>query len=112
MDSDGSNKTRLTRNGATNWAPSWHPDGKRIIFSSNMDDWHEDIRKFGHNFELYMINIDGTGLERITYNNTFDSFPCSRRMERSSRSAPTEIPKSLALRTYSSQTGLNEAHGA
>ncbi len=75
MDSDGSNKTRLTRNGATNWAPSWHPDGKRIIFSSNMDDWHEDIKKFGHNFELYMINFDGTGLERITYNSTFDSFP-------------------------------------
>lgn len=75
MDADGSNKRRLTHNGATNWAPSWHPDGKRIIFSSNMDDWHEDIKKFGHNFELYIINADGTGLERITYNNVFDSFP-------------------------------------
>jgi Tol biopolymer transport system component len=75
MDSDGSNKMRLTRNGATNWAPSWHPDGKRIIFSSNMDDWHDDIKKFGHNFELYLINIDGTGMERLTFNNTFDSFP-------------------------------------
>lgn len=75
MDADGSNKRRLTNNGATNWAPSWHPDGKRLIFSSNMDDWHEDIKKYGHNFELYLINIDGTGLERLTYNNTFDSFP-------------------------------------
>lgn len=75
MDADGSHKVRLTANGATNWAPSWHPDGRRIIFSSNMDDWHEDIRKFGHNFELYLINTDGTGLERITYNRTFDSFP-------------------------------------
>lgn len=75
MDADGSNKKRLTNNGATNWAPSWHPDGKRIIFSSNMDDWHADIKKFGHNFELYIINADGTGLERITYNNVFDSFP-------------------------------------
>ncbi len=75
MDADGSNKKKILHNGATNFAPSWHPDGKRIIFSSNMDDWHEDIRKFGHNFELYIINIDGTGLERITYNNVFDSFP-------------------------------------
>ncbi|GAB4388573.1 MAG: hypothetical protein Kow0025_08710 [Thermodesulfovibrionales bacterium] len=75
MDSDGSNKRRLTDNGATNWAPSWHPDGKRIIFSSNMDDWHDDINRFGHNFELYLINSDGTGLERITFNNVFDSFP-------------------------------------
>ena len=39
---DGSNKKRLTNNGATNWSPSWHPDGKHIVFSSNMDDWRED----------------------------------------------------------------------
>jgi Tol biopolymer transport system component len=75
MDADGSNKVRLTQNGATNWAPSWHPDGKRIIFSSNMDDWHEDIKKFGHNFELYLMNADGSGLKRLTFNNVFDSFP-------------------------------------
>jgi Tol biopolymer transport system component len=75
MDSDGSNKKRLTDNGATNWAPSWHPDGKRIIFSSNMDDWREDLKKFGHNFELYLMNLDGTGLERLTVNDVFDSFP-------------------------------------
>jgi Tol biopolymer transport system component len=75
MDADGSNKKRILRNKATNWAPSWHPDGKRIVFSSNMDDWHEDIKKYGHNFELYMINTDGTGLKRLTYNSVFDSFP-------------------------------------
>ncbi len=75
MDVGGTNKKRILSNGATNFAPSWHPDGKRIIFSSNMDDWHEDRKAYGHNFELYLINIDGTGLERLTYNNTFDGFP-------------------------------------
>jgi Tol biopolymer transport system component len=75
MNADGTEKKRILHNGATNWAPSWHPDGKRIIFSSNVDDWKEDLRQFGHNFELYLINIDGTGLERITFNNVFDSFP-------------------------------------
>ncbi|GAB4490671.1 MAG: hypothetical protein OHK006_23770 [Thermodesulfovibrionales bacterium] len=75
MDSDGSNKRRILSNGATNWAPSWHPDGRRIVFSSNMDDWRDDIRKFGHNFELYIINADGTGLRRLTFNSVFDSFP-------------------------------------
>lgn len=75
MDADGSNKKRLTNNRATNWAPSWHPDGKRIIFSSNMNDWREDLKTFGHNFELYIMNADGTGLERLTYNTVFDSFP-------------------------------------
>lgn len=75
MDSDGSNKKLILKNGATNFCPSWHPDGKRIIFSSNMDDWHEDVKRYGHNFELYLINSDGTGLERITYNKVFDGFP-------------------------------------
>lgn len=75
MDADGSNKRMILHNGATNFAPSWHIDGKRIIFASNMDDWHRDIKQYGHNFELYLINIDGSGLERITYNNVFDSFP-------------------------------------
>ena len=75
MDSDGSHKRLLVRNGATNWAPSWHPDGKRIVFSSNKDDWREDIKQFGHNFELYIVNLDGAGLERITHNKVFDSFP-------------------------------------
>jgi len=72
---DGSNKLRLTNNGATNWAPSWHPDGKHVVFSSNMDDWREDYNAFGSNFELYMINISSKKLTRLTNNKTFDSFP-------------------------------------
>ena len=75
MEADGSNKRLLLRNGATNWAPSWHPDGKRIIFSSNMDDWRPEIGKYGGNFEIYLMNDDGTGMERITHNSVFDSFP-------------------------------------
>ena len=75
MDADGQNKVRLTDNGATNWAPSWHPDGKHVVFSSNMDDWNEELQAFGHNFELYMIGTDGTGLKRLTNNTYFDSFP-------------------------------------
>ena len=69
---DGSNKKRLTNNGATNWSPSWHPDGKHIVFSSNMDDWREDYNAFGSNFELYMIHVDTLKLQRLTNNDTFD----------------------------------------
>lgn len=75
MNADGSEKKRLTKNGAVNWAPSFHPDGKRIVFSSNMDDWREDRKRFGHNFELYIMDLDGSGLTRLTYNDNFDSFP-------------------------------------
>ncbi len=69
MDADGSNKRQITNNGAANFAPYFHPDGERIIFSSNMDDPR------GRDFDLYLINIDGTGLERVTFSPTFDSFP-------------------------------------
>jgi Tol biopolymer transport system component len=29
----------------------------------------------GRNFDLFLINVDGTGLEQITFNETFDGFP-------------------------------------
>ena len=70
MNADGSNKHQVTHNGAANFAPYWHPDGKRIIFASNMAD-----PKNGRDFDLYLINEGGTGLERITYAPDFDAFP-------------------------------------
>jgi Tol biopolymer transport system component len=69
MNSDGSNLRQVTSLDAASFAPYFHPDGKRIIFSSNKDD------PKGRDFDLYLINVDGTGLERVTYNSTFDGFP-------------------------------------
>ena len=69
MDADGSNKTQITNNDAANFAPYFHPDGKRILFCSNIED------PLGRNFDVYMINIDGTGLEKITACPEFDGFP-------------------------------------
>lgn len=69
MNADGSNKRQVTNNGKANFAPYFFPDGKRIIFSSNLHD------PKGRDFDLYKINVDGSGLERITYNDTFDGFP-------------------------------------
>jgi TolB protein len=66
---DGSDLKQLTQLGKANWAPFYHPSGKKIIFSSN----HKSAR--GFQFNLFMINEDGTGLEQITYDKVFDSFP-------------------------------------
>ncbi len=69
MKADGSSKRQVTDNGKANFAPFFFPDGKRIIFASNMNDPR------GRNFDLYAINVAGTGLEQITHNSTFDGFP-------------------------------------
>ncbi len=69
MDADGSNQRQVTDVGGANFAPYWHPDGDRILFSSN----HHDPA--GRDFEIYMINLDGTGLTRVTHSEGFDGFP-------------------------------------
>lgn len=69
MDAGGSNKRRLTNNGAANFAPFFHPDGRRIIYSSNVHD------PSGRGFNLYMLDIESGETERITENDGFDSFP-------------------------------------
>jgi Tol biopolymer transport system component len=70
MRADGSGKRQITHNGAANFAPYFFPDGKRLIFASNLGSGGGV-----NNFELYAINVDGTGLERITYSPGFDGFP-------------------------------------
>jgi Tol biopolymer transport system component len=69
MNADGSGQRQVTHLGAASFAPFFHPDGRRIIFASNVGD------PKGRNFDLYLVDDDGTGLERVTYNDTFDGFP-------------------------------------
>jgi Tol biopolymer transport system component len=69
MDANGSNQRQITKNGAANFAPFFHPDGHRIIFSSNLHD--PERRKF----DLFLLNDDGSGLQQLTDNGRFNSFP-------------------------------------
>lgn len=67
MRADGSQKHQVTSNGMANFAPFFHPSGKRIIFSSNLGS--------GPSFHLYLINDDGTELEQVSFEGHFNSFP-------------------------------------
>jgi Tol biopolymer transport system component len=69
MNRDGSNLRQVTHLGGANFAPAWHPDGRRIIFASNIRD------PKGRDFDLFLVSLDGTGLEQVTFNSTFDGFP-------------------------------------
>jgi Tol biopolymer transport system component len=58
MDANGKNEKNLTNSpAALNGWPSWSPDGKQIIFSA----------KQNANFQLYIINRDGTGLKQLIH---------------------------------------------
>lgn len=72
MNADGSDKRQVTSNGASNFSPFFHPDGKRIIFSSNVETRGEGGRP---SFHLYLIGDDGAALERLTTEGHFNSFP-------------------------------------
>jgi TolB protein len=68
-DRDGKNTTQITKLSAASFAPSWHPDMKRLIFATNVKDPQQ------RNFDIFLINVDGTGFEQVTFNGTFDGFP-------------------------------------
>jgi Tol biopolymer transport system component len=68
-DADGGNARAITAFGCASFAPTFTPDGKRILFASNKQEC--DSRKF----ELYMMNLDGSDLQQVTSFGGFTSFP-------------------------------------
>lgn len=60
---------QVTNNGKANFAPYMHPDNTRLLYVSNKGD------PKGRDFDIYLVNIDGSGEERITTNPSFDGFP-------------------------------------
>jgi len=66
MSADGSNPIRLTNSPLRDQHPSWSPDGDKITFSSQRDG----------NWEVYVINADGSGQPaRLTTNVAKDEDP-------------------------------------
>lgn len=55
MEPDGSGAVNLTRHPAFDGWPSWSPDGKRILFSSNRSG----------TIGVYVMNADGSGVQAL-----------------------------------------------
>jgi TolB protein len=67
IDADAKRKpTRLTNNIEEERAPSWSPDGKRIVFC---------CRRGGPDLEICVMNADGTGQVQLTENIIGDLTP-------------------------------------
>src|SRR2546426_407431 len=65
INPDGTGETRLTNNPASDFSPTWSPDGTKIAFVSFRDGFSA----------IYIMNADGTGQTRITNNPEGDSEP-------------------------------------
>jgi TolB protein len=68
-DGDGKHARQITNFGCASFAPTFTPDGKKILFASNKHNCD------GRKFELFMVNLDGSGLEQVTDFGGFTSFP-------------------------------------
>ena len=68
-DASGANSKQITNFGCASFAPTFTPDGKKILFASNKHNCD------GRKFELFLMNTDGSGLEQVTHLDGFASFP-------------------------------------
>ena len=68
-NADGSDAHQVTDLAQANWAPNFTPDGKHFIFCSN----HE--YKYGFPFNMYLADLDGKNMVKISRDKGFDAFP-------------------------------------
>jgi parallel beta-helix repeat protein len=57
---------QLTTNTSHDGVPSISGDGSKVAFSSYVDG----------DYEIFVVNSDGTGLTQVTTNTAYDEFPC------------------------------------
>jgi Tol biopolymer transport system component len=75
MNADGSGQRRLTyTQGRGDGNPvsgdaAWSPDGRKIAFEKPLGKWEHDSA------EIYVVNADGGGLQRLTRRPGSDDYP-------------------------------------
>ena len=75
MNVDGTSQRQVTRIDNFNESFSWSPDSSRIVFESDRDHpFSLDINN-PQQWELYVINADGTGVRRLTNSDQHSLWP-------------------------------------
>lgn len=93
MNTDGSDIKQVTYAGDYNSSPSWSPDGKKIVFAGQ-DKTHYDI---------FIMNADGTGLERLTSAKMKNGRPADNEY-------PTFSPDGRQVMFTSKRTGTHQLY--
>ncbi|NOZ21055.1 MAG: hypothetical protein GXP25_08190 [Planctomycetes bacterium] len=76
VDRDGRNLTQITTHPLNDIEPSWSPSGDRIAFASNRaSSWLQ--RLLGDwNYDIWVMNADGTGMMQLTMDSKYEGHPC------------------------------------
>jgi Tol biopolymer transport system component len=72
---DDADLTQLTSGPARDLAPAWSPDGTRIAFETDRNDPNAGTCGEQCNWEIYVMNADGSGVSRLTMNSIPDRHP-------------------------------------
>lgn len=75
MRPDGSGVVNLTQDPARDYLPAWSPAGQHIAFESNRVDGSNISHSPEHRLDIYVMNADGSGVERLTDYARMDSNP-------------------------------------
>jgi Tol biopolymer transport system component len=67
MDANGEHPTQVTNTSRREEVPAWTADGRIVYCGQTADDLS--------NWEIYVINVDGTGLKRLTNSPGLDCWP-------------------------------------
>ncbi len=62
---DGTRRQQITTEPGTNWAPFPAPDGRHFAF----------VKLLGHNWDIFMMNLETKQQHRLTNHEGFDGFP-------------------------------------
>jgi TolB protein len=95
MSMGGGNVQRRTFAGHYNSTPTWSPDGKKIAFAG--------FDREKNNFDVFLMNHDGTGLSRLTSARKFNN-------KWSNNEDPAFSPDGQHILFVSDRTGNKQLH--
>lgn len=101
VNADGTARTNITNNSATDGYPSWSPDGGRVAFATDRDG----------DFEIYTMSPSGSSLTRLTTDPAFDADPDWQRLYYPRPQAASPFRASL-VPAYTQCASPSNTHGA
>ena len=75
ISANGTGLRRLTNHPSDDDHPAWSPDGRQIAFVSNRPRDATNPRTTQRVFDLYVMNSDGTNVQRITSSDVNERYP-------------------------------------